>query len=62
MTHHDATIMTKSEVCQALRVSASTLERRIKSGLFPPGKQLPGGRNRFWASSKVEQIIREILE
>lgn len=47
--------VTPSEICKLLRVSASTLDRWLKEGKFPPPIKIANTRR--WPKSAVEKVL-----
>ena len=46
-------LMTKTEVCQKLKVSTRTIELWVHEGRFPPAVQI--GKSVYWASEAVDK-------
>ncbi len=51
-------MMTKTDVQEALRISQNTLDRlRQRDPFFPKPKRIPGGRRLMWSSADIERWI-----
>lgn len=55
-------MLTKGDVCAALKISDDTLDRWIERGEFPQGIRLGRGRIRRWVQSDVDALIQRGLD
>ena len=50
-------LFSSKDVCRILKISQSTLSRRVAAGEFPPPRKLyPHGENR-WTGGAIEKVI-----
>lgn len=57
---HPATLLSKIEVTQRLKVCERTLEKLVRAGQFPRGLKL--GKQVLWADEAVEKWLNKALE
>ncbi|WP_418930340.1 helix-turn-helix transcriptional regulator [Gilvimarinus xylanilyticus] len=52
-------LLRRSDVCERLGVSSTTLWRFVRDGRFPEPIQLPGSKIQGWTERSVDQWIKK---